>query len=77
MYLLNRDVYACDFCETEIPWDGTDPVNGDMWGCERCECNFCTKCFTDRFGYDAFRVMLATNENVLCPDCFGEVGLDE
>lgn len=70
MYLLNRDAYVCDECSAEMKWDETDTTHGTMWECEKCGRNFCSKCFVDRCGEQAFTCMLKKSDIVLCHDCF-------
>lgn len=70
MYSMGRDSYACDLCGVELPWDGSDECQGDMWECEVCGTHFCTKCFVDRLGRKRFDNMLRGGDKVLCPECF-------
>lgn len=72
MYHVGKELYTCDFCGIALKWDETDDQNGDMWGCERCGAEFCTKCFVDRHGRQAFDMMLRDHDLVLCPDCWKE-----
>ena len=72
MYSMKRDTYTCDLCDFEMKWGDHDEHHGDMWGCERCEADFCSKCFIDRRGRDAFEDMLQNGDEVLCPDCYGK-----
>ena len=71
-YNMTSDVYDCDFCGVEIPWDGSDDVHGEIWECEVCGHTFCSKCFIDRYGRDSFTRMLQDFDKVLCPVCFGD-----
>ena len=70
MYNLSRDTYTCDFCNLEMRFDEHDDVHGDLWGCEECEAIWCTKCFVDRFGRDAFDKMIRENDRIYCPTCY-------
>lgn len=70
MYLMNRGTYICDCCGVEMTWDGTDDHREDMWECEICGMNFCTKCFVDRLGRKRFDDMLRGSDKVLCHECF-------
>lgn len=72
MYSMKRDTYTCDLCGCELDWGGCDDVHGTMWGCERCEIDFCSKCFIDRHGREIFEDMLQNGDKVLCPNCYGE-----
>ena len=70
VYLMGEDAYVCDCCGVEIPRDGADNRHGDMWECEICGMNFCTKCFVDRLGRSAFDEMIRGRDKVLCCKCF-------
>lgn len=69
MYLMRKGVYICDCCGVEMAWDAKDEHRGDMWECERCGMNFCTKCFVDRLGRDRFDTMVRGGDKVLCHKC--------
>lgn len=70
MYGTKRNTHICDLCGCELDWDGGDYIHGTMWGCERCGIDFCSKCFIDRRGREAFEDMLQNGDKVLCPDCY-------
>lgn len=76
MYNINRDTYTCDFCGFEEGWEDSDDIHGTMWICENePDCghkHFCTKCFVDRFGSEAYGRMIRTSDHVLCPDCYAK-----
>lgn len=70
MYLMNNDSYKCDYCGIEMDWDESKQEYGDMWECEQCGTNFCSKCFTDELGLAEFRNMINESDKVLCPNCY-------
>lgn len=70
MYNTEKDTYTCDICGVEIKWDSTDDQNGIMWGCEKCDTNFCTKCFVEQHGWEEYCEMLQESDQVLCPVCW-------
>lgn len=70
MYLMDIDLYECDFCGIEMKWDDVHPKNGIMWGCEKCGRDFCKKCFCDKHGFDGYSEMLHFPNKVLCPECW-------
>lgn len=76
-YNMNRDTYTCDFCEFDIAWNTTDKIHGEMWGCEKCGKNFCSKCFEDRFGYKRYMNMMQDSDEIYCPDCYEKEFLSE
>lgn len=51
-------------------WDYSHETHGNMWGCEKCQTHFCSKCFIDRHGADAFRRMMQDCDKILCPSCW-------
>ena len=53
-YSIKNDSYTCDFCNFEMGWEQKDDVHGEMWGCEKCGDNFCSKCFIDRYGKNEY-----------------------
>lgn len=69
---LKRNTYICDICGAEVAWDAEDIVHEEIWGCESCGKDFCTKCFVDRHGKEAYEKMLTESPVILCPDCFGK-----
>ena len=69
-YNIETGLYNCDICGFEMPWDGNDEAHGPMWGCEKCETLFCSKCFQDKFGYKRYMNMLQDEDLVLCPECY-------
>lgn len=71
MYSKRTDRYTCDYCGHESKWDGNDKQHGRMWGCEKCgKTHFCEKCFADKLGKDKWNEMLATCDDIMCPDCY-------
>ncbi len=70
MYSMKRDTYTCDLCDFEMKWDGTDESHGEMWECEKCGTNFCSKCFEDIHGKAGFKKMVSNCNFVLCPECY-------
>ena len=54
-YQMATGLYSCDICDFEMTWDRNDDIHGSMWACEKCESHFCSKCFIDRHGADAFQ----------------------
>lgn len=54
MYLMESDTYVCDICGFEGEWDDHDDIHGELWGCERCGGTFCTKCFIETIGTNAY-----------------------
>ena len=71
------NVYVCDFCGWEGKWDLRDEIHGELWGCEMCERVFCSKCFMDRFGSDAYWNMMQSGGYILCPDCEEKLRAEE
>lgn len=69
-YQMATGLYSCDICGFEMTWDRNDGLHGCMWGCEKCESHFCSKCFIDRHGADAFHRMLRESGKALCPTCW-------
>ena len=69
-YQMATGLYSCDICDFEMTWDRNDDLHGGMWGCEKCESHFCSKCFIDRHGVVALRRMLQESGKVLCPTCW-------
>lgn len=72
-YNMAANQYTCDFCGIEIPWDASDDIHGNMWGCEACGCEFCSKCFIDRHGREKYERMMQESDKVLCPDCYEKI----
>lgn len=64
-----EQLYSCDFCGIDMKWDKTHPENGDMWGCEVCGKNFCSKCLADKVGVLNYYIITQENNFLLCPDC--------
>jgi len=63
-------IYTCAYCKTDISWEGADDRNGNIWGCDKCGIDFCTKCFIDSEGSEAFQHMMNSMNDTLCPECF-------
>lgn len=59
-------------CGFEEYWEESDDIHGTMWECECCDTHFCTKCFIDRFGSEAYGRMIQMSDRVLCPDCYAK-----
>lgn len=59
----------CDFCGWESKWYLHDEIYSELWGCEMCGRVFCSKCFMDQFGVDAYWDMMQGGGYILCPDC--------
>lgn len=72
MYLMESDIYVCDICGFEGRWDDHDDIHGELWGCERCGGTFCTKCFIDTIGKNAYLKMMHSEDLILCPECYGK-----
>lgn len=59
----------CIFCKTGIDWDSADSQRGNIWSCDRCGDDFCSRCFIERTeekyppGHERYI-------QVLCPNCF-------
>lgn len=70
MYLMNSDLYECDLCGFQGPWDAYDDRHGDIWECEQCGEHFCTRCFVLAVGGEPFRKMLSEADQILCPTCW-------
>ena len=77
MYIMDKDKYVCDFCGVELAWDERDESHGEMWGCEKCGKSFCTKCFTERHGYDQWMNMMQLCNEIYCPDCYEKMSKGE
>ncbi len=69
-YLMKADLYECDFCGFQERWDAHDDYRGDIWECECCGIHFCTKCFTEKLGKEAFDKMLKETDYVICAGCY-------
>ena len=69
-YKMSTDMYECDYCGFEMPWDDSDNAYGTMWECEKCGTTFCSKCFQDKFGQKQYMDMMQNSDLVLCPDCY-------
>jgi len=65
-----RETNICHLCGFEAPWETSDDIHGPIWVCEYCGEEFCTKCFVDRYGRDAYDHMVKDSDMVLCPDCY-------
>lgn len=70
MYDAEKDTYSCDLCGFEMRWDAHDDEHGEMWGCEKCGGVFCSKCFIDKLGRDAYMQMMQGSDLIYCPDCY-------
>jgi hypothetical protein len=66
-----NDFETCEFCRTEIEWEGRDSQKGIIWYCEKCNKYFCFQCFVDKHGEEEFYKMLH-GDDVLCPECYGQ-----
>lgn len=66
--------YICEFCKTEIAWDGVDENKGTIWSCEELKCGvvFCRSCFADKFSYAEFTKMTNEDDIIRCPSCYAE-----
>lgn len=73
MYNEKTNIYTCDFCDIEMEWDQEDDIHGDMWSCENCGNNFCSKCFIDKYGQRGYFRMMQGSDLIFCPDCYEEV----
>ena len=69
-YSIKNDSYTCDFCNFEMGWEQKDDVHGEMWGCEKCGDNFCSKCFIDRYGKNEYMKMMQNFNQIYCPKCW-------
>lgn len=72
MYLMESDTYVCDICGFEGEWNDHDDIHGELWGCERCGGTFCTKCFIETIGTNAYWKMMHSEDLILCPECYGK-----
>ena len=70
MYNKTTDTYTCDICGYENKWDSHDEVHGELWSCESCGTTFCSKCFIEELGWDAYHKMMQSDDLVSCPDCY-------
>lgn len=68
------EVYKCDFCGTEIDWEGADDQRGTIWSCEDEGCGkmFCVACFNEHHGSGQHLRMTNDDEIIRCPDCYGK-----
>lgn len=80
MYNMGKATYSCDFCGFEQGWDEYDDVHGTSWGCEVCGREFCSKCFADKYGWEALFSMVRgelpepfEDDRLRCPDCYEKV----
>lgn len=71
-YNLSSDTYSCDICKFELPWDSSDDIHGEIWGCEECGGTFCSKCFIDRYGHEEYMKMMQDSDQIYCPSCWGK-----
>lgn len=74
---MSNEFYVCDFCGWESKWDLRDRIHGELWSCEMCGCCFCSKCFMDRLGADAYWNMMQNGGYILCPDCEEKLRAEE
>lgn len=65
-----KNIYTCNFCGFSEDWEETDEKHGEMWSCEVCGQNFCSKCFIDKFGRQKYYDMMQSGEYIRCPECF-------
>lgn len=54
----STETYYCKYCNTKMKWDEHNDKNGEIWGCEKCDKTFCTKCFTDKHGQNNYMNMM-------------------
>lgn len=73
---MSESLCRCIFCGTDIDWEGTHDVKGNIWECEKCEDYFCTLCFKERTG-EYSPPGYYTYKKVLCPDCFTTDNIEE
>lgn len=64
--------YICEFCKTEIDWEGSDENKGTIWACEELGCGvaFCRSCFSDKFSHAEFTKMTNEDDIIRCPSCY-------
>ncbi len=77
MYLMNSDLYECDLCGFREKWDAHDAHRGDIWECDICGTHFCSNCFAQKFGMNAFSKMLSETDRVICPSCWSRYSTQE
>jgi hypothetical protein len=69
MYNTKNDKYVCDFCGMEIGWDEHHHSHGDIYSCDICGKHFCSRCFKNKIGTDAYYQMIQSGNRIKCPDC--------
>ena len=72
-----KDMCICSVCNAEIDWEGSDLHKGHIWVCEECGEYFCTDCFEQVHGCDAFDDMYHNGTTMICPDCYKKYLLEE
>ena len=66
------DLYTCEYCNTEIYWEGSNDNRGTIWSCEEEYCGkaFCRSCFVEKFNINVFFEMVNENDIIRCPNCY-------
>lgn len=72
MYEMSTDMCTCDFCGVRMKFDETSETHGNMFGCEKCGREFCSRCFKKAYGNKKFDKMLTEEAEVLCPACYAK-----
>lgn len=72
--MKSAEMYTCEFCGTEIDWEGADDHRGTIWGCEAEGCGkaFCRECFEEKHGHGTFCRMTNDDDVIRCPDCYAK-----
>ena len=77
--IRNESFYFCELCNTLLPWESDDEINGTLWSCEECGETFCKKCFIDKFGEAEYYLMTCADstsekgEIIRCPECYKKI----
>lgn len=71
MYNQETGQFACDTCGFESGWNDCDDTHGELWGCEECGDTFCSKCFKDKHGEEAYWNMMQDHV-ICCPTCLAQ-----
>ena len=69
----NDELCQCEYCKTEIAWNGADEQYGSIWSCEKCGHYFCEMCFKAKHGLETAHEMFSGEgaiDEMLCPGCY-------
>lgn len=72
-YRKGNDKYICDFCGVELGWEEHTDAHGEIWSCEVCGKNFCSRCLRGAIGRENYVKLMQSGDLIKCPDCAREV----